>query len=105
MYCRPSRPTGVFRALNYARPDNVFLAVKHVDIRRGIGPLTPYKLVELKSTWREGAAFVIVYIARSRIKVLRWDKHEVRLCAGSQPTRCVVDAVGVLFFLLVISGW
>ncbi|KGT86992.1 cytochrome O ubiquinol oxidase [Erwinia typographi] len=35
---------------------------------------------ELKSSWHEGAAFVFTNKARSRIKVLRWDKHGVWLC-------------------------
>ncbi|EAW2935882.1 IS66 family insertion sequence element accessory protein TnpB [Salmonella enterica] len=42
------------------RPDNVFLAVKPVDMRRGIDTLTQYIQEELKSTWHEGAAFVFV---------------------------------------------
>ncbi|HIB1617237.1 TPA: IS66 family insertion sequence element accessory protein TnpB [Salmonella enterica subsp. enterica serovar Muenchen] len=62
------------------RPDNVFLAVKPVDMRRGIDTLTQYIQDELKSTWHEGAAFVFINKARSRIKVLRWDKHGVWLC-------------------------
>ncbi|HAG0930190.1 TPA: transposase [Salmonella enterica] len=32
-------------------PDNVFLAVKPVDMRRGIDTLTQYIQDELKSTW------------------------------------------------------
>ncbi|SJA45638.1 IS66 Orf2 like protein [Shigella sonnei] len=56
-------------------PDNVFIAIKPVDMRRGIDSLTQYIQDELRSTWHEGAAFVFVNKARSRIKVLRWDKH------------------------------
>ncbi|EEO7800602.1 IS66 family insertion sequence element accessory protein TnpB, partial [Salmonella enterica] len=52
-------------------PENVFLAVKPVDMRRGIDTLTRYVQDELKSSWHEGAAFVFTNKARSRIKVLR----------------------------------
>lgn len=55
----------------------LLLAVKPVDMRRGIDTLTQYIQDELKSTWHEGAAFVFTNKARSRIKVLRWDKHGV----------------------------
>lgn len=65
---------------NMLRPDNVFLAVKPGDMRRGIDTLTQYIQDGLKSTWHEGAAFVFTNKARSRIKVLRWDKHGVWLC-------------------------
>ncbi|HAL1229556.1 TPA: IS66 family insertion sequence element accessory protein TnpB [Escherichia coli] len=61
-------------------PDNVFIAIKPVDMRRGIDTLTQYIQDELRSTWHEGAAFVFVNKDRSRIKVLRWDKHGVWLC-------------------------
>ncbi|EPS2546848.1 TPA: IS66 family insertion sequence element accessory protein TnpB [Escherichia coli] len=61
-------------------PDNVFIAIKPVDMRRGIDTLTQYIQDELRSTWHEGAAFVFVNKVRSRIKVLRWDKHGVWLC-------------------------
>ncbi|EBD6544466.1 IS66 family insertion sequence element accessory protein TnpB [Salmonella enterica] len=62
------------------RPDNVFLAVKPVDMRRGIDTLTQYIQDEPKSTRHEGAAFVFTNKTRSHIKVLRWDKHGVWLC-------------------------
>lgn len=61
-------------------PENVFLAVKPVDMRRGIDTLTQYVQDELQTSWHEGAAFVFTNKARSRIKVLRWDKHGVWLC-------------------------
>ena len=61
-------------------PENVFLAVKPVDKRRGIDTLTQYVQDELKSSWHEGAAFVFANKARTRIKVLRWDIHGVWLC-------------------------
>lgn len=37
-------------------PDNVFIAIKPVDMRRGIDTLTQYIQDELRSTWHEGAA-------------------------------------------------
>lgn len=61
-------------------PDAAFLAVKPVDMRRGIDTLTQYVQGELKSSWHEGAAFVFTNKVRSRIKVLCWDKHGVWLC-------------------------
>lgn len=61
-------------------PENVFLAVKPVDRRRGIDKLTQYVQDELNASWHEGAAFVFTNKSRSRIKVLRWDKHGVWLC-------------------------
>lgn len=39
-------------------PENVFLAVKPVDMRRGIDTLTQYVQDELNTSWHEGAAFV-----------------------------------------------
>ena len=62
------------------KPDNVFLAVNPVDMRRGIDTLTQYVQDTLKSSWHESAAFVFANKARTRIKVLRWDKHGVWLC-------------------------
>ena len=35
-------------------PDNVFIAIKPVDMRRGIDSLTQYIQDELRSTWHEG---------------------------------------------------
>ena len=61
-------------------PDNVFLVVKPVDMRRGIDTLTQYVQNELNAAWHDGAAFVFTNKVRSRIKVLRWDKHGVWLC-------------------------
>lgn len=61
-------------------PDNVWLAVKPVDMRAGIDTLTQYVQNELNAAWHDGAAFVFTNKARSRIKVLRWDKHGVWLC-------------------------
>lgn len=53
------------------KPDNVFLAVNPVDMRRGIDTLTQYVQDTLKSSWHEGAAFVFTNKPRTRIKVLR----------------------------------
>lgn len=61
-------------------PDNVWLTVKPVDMRAGIDTLTQYVQNELNAAWHDGAAFVFTNKARSRIKVLRWDKHGVWLC-------------------------
>ncbi|EEZ0359756.1 IS66 family insertion sequence element accessory protein TnpB [Escherichia coli] len=62
-------------------PDNVFLAIKPVDMRRGIDTLTQYiQMNSGRHGMHEGAAFVFVNKARSRIKVLRQDKHGVWLC-------------------------
>jgi len=49
-------------------------------MRRGIDTLTQYVQNELNASWHEGAAFVFTNKSRSRIKVLRWDKHGVWLC-------------------------
>lgn len=69
--------SGLFAMLT---PDNVFLVVKPVDMRRGIDTLTQYVQNELNAAWHDGAAFVFTNKVRSRIKVLRWDKHGVWLC-------------------------
>ena len=63
------------------KPEHLFLAVKPVDMRQGIDILTQYVQDILQATWHEGAAFVFANKARTRIKVLRWDKHGVWLCA------------------------
>jgi hypothetical protein len=67
-------------------PENVFLAVQPVDMRRGIDTLTQYVRDELKSSWHEGAVFVFTNKVRSRIKVLRWD-GTVSGCASAVCTR------------------
>ena len=61
-------------------PERLFLAVAPVDMRRGIDTLTQYVTDNLHGDWRDDAAFVFCNRARSRIKVLRWDKHGVWLC-------------------------
>jgi transposase len=62
------------------KPEHLFLAVKPVDMRRGIDTLTHYVQETLKTSWHQGAAFVFANKTRTRIKVLRWDKHGVWLC-------------------------
>lgn len=69
--------SGLFAMLT---PDNVFLVVKPVDMRRGIDTLTQNVQNELNAAWHDGAAFVFTNKVRSRIKVLRWDKYGVWLC-------------------------
>ena len=49
-------------------------------MRRGIDTLTQYITDHLHQPWQGEAAFVFCNKARSRIKVLRWDKHGVWLC-------------------------
>ncbi|MFP1592126.1 IS66 family insertion sequence element accessory protein TnpB [Escherichia coli] len=49
-------------------------------MRRGIDALTQYYRMNSGRYGIGGAAFVFVNKARSRIKVLRWDKHGVWLC-------------------------
>ncbi|EAB2832345.1 IS66 family insertion sequence element accessory protein TnpB [Salmonella enterica subsp. enterica] len=61
-------------------PENAFLAVKLVDMRRGIDALTQYIQDKLKSSWHDGIAFVFTNKACSCIKVLRWDKYGAWLC-------------------------
>lgn len=63
------------------KPEQLFLAVQPVDMRQGIDTLTHYVQQRLNASWHEGAAFVFANKSRTRIKVLRWDKHGVWLCA------------------------
>lgn len=71
------------------RPDNVFLAVKPVDMRRGIDTLTQYIQDELKSTWHEGAAFVF-NLPRVE-KIIRPDTDHCPEC--DEPLHHIRDAV------------
>ncbi|MFP7609911.1 IS66 family insertion sequence element accessory protein TnpB [Serratia quinivorans] len=62
------------------RPEQLWLAREPVDMRRGIDTLTQYVTEQLQQPWQDEAAFVFCNKARTRIKVLRWDKHGVWLC-------------------------
>ncbi|OCQ54322.1 IS66 Orf2 like protein [Photorhabdus australis subsp. thailandensis] len=48
-------------------------------MRRGIDALTQH-LEGLNLRWQDEAAFIFCNKARSRLKVLRWDRHGVWLC-------------------------
>ncbi|NHB87372.1 IS66 family insertion sequence element accessory protein TnpB [Photorhabdus tasmaniensis] len=61
------------------KPESLFLVREPVDMRRGIDALTQH-LEGLNLRWQEEAAFVFCNKARSRLKVLRWDRHGVWLC-------------------------
>ncbi|WP_448511455.1 IS66 family insertion sequence element accessory protein TnpB [Photorhabdus laumondii] len=61
------------------KPQQLFLVREPVDMRRGIDALTQY-LEGLNLRWQDEAAFVFCNKARSRFKVLRWDRHGVWLC-------------------------
>ena len=61
-------------------PEQVYLVCGAVDMRKGmdsltliIGDTSPYR-------WQDEGAFIFCNKARTRIKVLRWDKHGVWLC-------------------------
>ncbi|EJP3644681.1 IS66 family insertion sequence element accessory protein TnpB [Salmonella enterica] len=60
-------------------PERLFIAIAPVDMRRGIDTLSQLVADNLHTDWRDGAAFVFCNRARSRIKILRWDKHGVWL--------------------------
>ncbi|MBB8010655.1 IS66 family insertion sequence element accessory protein TnpB [Escherichia coli] len=59
------------------------------NMRRGIDTLIQYVQNELNAAWHDGAAFVFTNKARSRIKVLRWDKYDVWLCNREENRRVV----------------
>ena len=60
-------------------PQHIWLARDPVDMRRGMDTLT--RLVsEHPANCASGAAFIFCNKARSRIKVLQWDRHGVWLC-------------------------
>ena len=60
-------------------PEQVWLAQQPVDMRCGIDKLTRYVTEHLRVSWQSEAAFIFCNKARSRIKLLRWDKHGVWL--------------------------
>ncbi|EFG1570289.1 IS66 family insertion sequence element accessory protein TnpB [Escherichia coli] len=59
------------------------------NMRRDIDTLIQYVQNELNAAWHDGAAFVFTNKARSRIKVLRWDKYDVWLCNREENRRVV----------------
>ncbi|MFG1135850.1 IS66 family insertion sequence element accessory protein TnpB [Salmonella enterica] len=63
------------------KPEQLFLIRHPVDMRCGIDVLTMYVQNALCMPWHDGAAFLFTNKTRTRIKLLRWDKHGVWLCA------------------------
>jgi transposase len=61
------------------KPDNIWLARQPIDMRSGIDKLTHYVSEHLNQAWQGEAAFVFCNKSRTRIKILRWDKHGVWL--------------------------
>ena len=62
---------------NMLSPDNVFIAIKPADMRRGIDTLTQYIQDEPGRHGMREPPSSLLNKVRSRIKVLRWDKHGV----------------------------
>ncbi|EBM3802258.1 IS66 family insertion sequence element accessory protein TnpB [Salmonella enterica] len=62
-------------------PEHLFLVRQPVDMRCGIDVLTQYIRASLSLPWQDGAAFLFTNKTRTRIKLLRWDRHGVWLCA------------------------
>ncbi|MFN1150289.1 IS66 family insertion sequence element accessory protein TnpB [Serratia liquefaciens] len=61
-------------------PHTIWLAREPTDMRRGIDTLTRLADEHLSSPLPPETAVVFCNKARSRIKVLQWDKHGVWLC-------------------------
>jgi transposase len=61
-------------------PHAIWLAREPTDMRRGIDTLTRLASEHLPSPLPPGTAVVFCNKARSRIKVLLWDRHGVWLC-------------------------
>ncbi len=59
--------------------EQIWLAREPVDMRSGVDKLTQYVSDHLGQVWQNQAAFVFCNRARTRIKLLRWDKHGVWL--------------------------
>lgn len=80
-------------------PERLFLVRQPVDMRGGVDVLTQYVRTSLSTPWHDGAAFLFTNKTRTRIKLLRWDKHGVWLCArrlhrGALPGRATATAHG-----------
>ncbi len=74
------------------KPEHLFLAVKPVDMRRGIDTLTQYVQETLNASWHEGAAFVFANKSRTRLKAQ---------CVG---TGTVSGSALVVFIKVTSSG-
>ncbi|HEY3985692.1 IS66 family insertion sequence element accessory protein TnpB [Cedecea sp.] len=61
-------------------PETLWLARDPVDMRQGIDTLTRLVDARLAVTRDTGTAVVFCNKARSRIRVLQWDRHGVWLC-------------------------
>lgn len=59
--------------------EKVWLACQPVDMRCGIDRLTQFVTDHLSQPWQSEATFVFCNRSRTRIKLLRWDKHGVWL--------------------------
>ena len=82
-------------------PLEIWLAQKPVDMRSGIDKLTQYITDHLGCTWQNESTFIFCNKSRTRIKLLRWDKHGVwlasrRLHQGLFIWPRIGDAVWVL---------
>lgn len=62
-------------------PQTTWLARDPVDMRCGIDSLTRRVAEHLHTSLQASTGVVFCNKARSRIKVLQWDKHGVWLCA------------------------
>ena len=62
-------------------PLEIWLAQKPVDMRSGIDKLTQYITDHLGCTWQNESTFIFCNKSRTRIKLLRWDKHGVWLAS------------------------
>jgi transposase len=60
-------------------PEHLWIARQPIDMRCGVDKLTQYVSEHLGQVWQSEAAFIFCNKARTRIKLLRWDKHGVWL--------------------------
>ena len=92
------RDAGVIFVLT---PQHIWLAQEPVDMRRGIDTLTQYITDHLQQPWQGEAAFIFCNKSRSRIKVLRWDKHGVWLCLHRlHQGHCIWPTQGEVVWML-----